>query len=102
MKAREARREWLSQAFSGVDHRVSELIRHLHSVRRAEQVRLLEVRNLVSDFEGQLTEVSSMETSMVRKYSQFLFFELAKLRAEKAYLEGHLAELDKVLGKAAP
>ena len=47
-------------------------------------------------------EVQVLGTSRVRRYETFLFFEIVRLQGEKAYLETHLAEIDKLLGSVGP
>lgn len=99
--ARAGRRAWVAEAAGGVDRRISDLVEHLGAVRASEKARLQEVSVLQSDLEGQLQQVSTLGTSRVRNYETFLFFEVTRLRAERAYLESHLAELDRIIGAAS-
>lgn len=101
-RAAEGRREWIEQDVMGADRRVSELVDHLHAVRRAEQARLEEVSLLVGDLSGQLEEIRAIDTRRTRRYEGFLFFELARLEGEQAWLEAHLQEIDRILGSVDP
>jgi len=46
--------------------------------------------------------VSALATGEVRRYRNGLWFEVARLDAEEAWLAAHLAALDRVLGGAPP
>lgn len=101
-RARAGRRRWVEEDVMGADRRVSELIEQLRAVRAAERARLQEVNLLTGNLSRQLREVQALGTSRVRGYESFLFFELTRLRGEQAYLETHLAELDRLLGDVEP
>jgi len=101
-RAAAGRKRWIEEDVMSADRRVSELLGHLRSIRNAERVRLDEVTLLVNDLARQLDEVQVLGTSRVRRYETFLFFEIVRLQGEKAYLETHLAEIDKLLGSVGP
>ena len=69
--------------------------------RKLEVTRLGEVRLLAKDLESQLANVEALQTSQVRRFRDTLWFELAQLRAEAAYLEAHVASLAAMLGLSA-
>ena len=98
-RAREGRGRWTEEDVMSADRRVAELLGQLRTVRDAEAARLQEVSVLVDDLGAQLREVQGLGTSRVRRYESFLFFELARLRGEQAYLQTHLEEIDRILGK---
>lgn len=101
-RAREGRRLASREEVEGIDRRVDLLLRELRSARAAEQARLREVTVLVTDLEGQLRGIESLQTSQVRRYRDYLMLELARLRAEQAYLTAHVAGLDTFLGAERP
>ena len=101
-RAAAGRKRWVEEDVMSADRRVSELIGQLRSVRMAEQARLEEVTLLANDLARQLDEVRVLGTARVRRYETFLFFEITRLRGEKAYLETHLAEIDRILGAVEP
>jgi hypothetical protein len=101
-RAREGRKRWVAEDVMGPDRRIAELVSQLRSVRDAERARLKEVALLAEDLGVQLREVRSLGTSHVRRYESFLFFELVRLQGEKAYLEAHLEEIDRIMGNVEP
>jgi hypothetical protein len=99
-RAREGRRQRAAEDLSGVDRRAAELLRQLRAMQSAEQMRLRDVTVLVADLEQQLAEVRKVQTARVRRFGELLWFELARLRAEKAFLELHVKDLAAVLGES--
>ena len=101
-RAREGRRRALEEDVEGVSQEVARLLRELRAAHGAEEARLREVSVLVSDLEGQLEDIQAMETAKVRRYRDYLVLELARLRAEQAWLRAHVEELGRFLGEERP
>lgn len=101
-RAREGRRLAAREEVEGIERRVDLLLHELRAAREAEQARLREVTVLVTDLEGQLRGIESLQTNQVRRYRDYLTLELARLRAEQAYLKAHVEGLDAFLGAERP
>lgn len=101
-RAREGRRRSTLHEVVGVHQEVSELLVELRSRHRTEEARLREVSALVSDLEGQLKEVEALQTREIRRFRDYLLLELARLRAEQAYLTAHVEALTTFLGTPRP
>jgi hypothetical protein len=98
--AREGRRAWIQEESSGVDSRLDEMLGALRTSYEVERARLTEVETLRRDLEGQLRTVEALQTSQVRRFRDYLYLELTRIRAEHAYLEKHVAALQGFLGTA--
>lgn len=96
--ARRGREEWIREEATGVDTRIAGLIESLRTTYEVERSRLAEVETLKGDLEGQLRIVESLETSHVRRFRDYLHFELTRVRAEHAYLREHVGALRTFLG----
>ncbi|HSP77814.1 MAG TPA: hypothetical protein VLQ93_04760 [Myxococcaceae bacterium] len=101
-RAREGRRRALEEDVEGVSQEVARLLRELRTAWRTEATRLREVSVLVADLAGQLGELQALETTKVRRYRDYLMLELARLRAEQAWLKTHVTELARFLGEEHP
>ncbi|WP_342374129.1 hypothetical protein NVS55_22300 [Myxococcus stipitatus] len=101
-RARDGRRRATKNDVGGMDQQVTELLTELRARHRTEEARLREVSALVTDLEGQLREVETLQTREVRRFRDYLLLELARLRAEQAYLTAHVESLASLLGPAAP
>ncbi len=101
-QAREGRRRALEEDVEGVSQEVARMLRELRAAWRTEATRLREVSVLVTDLAGQLGELQAMETGKVRRYRDYLMLELARLRAEQAWLRTHVTELARFLGEQHP
>ncbi len=101
-RAREGRRLALEEDVEGVSQEVAQLLRELRATHGADEARLREVSVLVTDLEGQLKDLQAMETAKVRRYRDYLVLELARLRAEQAWLKAHVTELGRFLGEERP
>ncbi|RYZ36687.1 MAG: hypothetical protein EOO71_30850 [Myxococcaceae bacterium] len=97
-QARDGRRQETRDAVDGAPRQVRQLLGELRITEQGEQQRLREVSTLVSDLEGQLREVERLETRQVRRFRDYLLLELARLKAEQAYLGAHLKTLQSLLG----
>lgn len=98
-RAREGRREWIRQEAGGVDQRIEQLLGSLRTAYEVQRRRLAEVETLKTDLEGQLRMVEAMQTSHVRRFRDYLHFELTRIRAEHAYLREQVAALAAFLGE---
>ncbi|WP_426751941.1 hypothetical protein [Myxococcus sp. Y35] len=101
-RAREGRRRATLDDVAGVPQRITELVAELRAVQRTEEGRLREVTTLVSDLEGQLQSLEALQTREIRRFRGYLLLELARLRAEQAYLRAHVESLQGFLGARAP
>jgi len=99
-RAREGRRERDAEDLSGVDRRAAELVRQLKAMRSAEEMRIRDVAVLTTDLAQQLEQVRKLPTARVRRFGELLWFELARLRAEQAFLRVHVKDLAAVLGES--
>lgn len=88
-RARRARLRAAEEDVEGVPAQVERLLQELRATQRAEEARLREVTVLVGDLEGQLQQVQALETIKVRRFRDYLVLELARLRAEQAWLRAH-------------
>jgi hypothetical protein len=100
-RARSARLKALGEEVEGLPQRVERLLEQLRAARSAEETRLREVTVLVSDLEGQLQSIQSLETVKIRRFHDYVILELARLRAEQAWLRAHLEALGSLLNKEA-
>ncbi|HYH95271.1 hypothetical protein [Hyalangium sp.] len=101
-RARKARLRALEEDVEGLPQRVERLLHQLRASQSTEEVRLREVTVLVGDLESQLQSIQSLETGKVRRFHDYLTLELARLRAEQAWLRAHLESLGAFLGREAP
>jgi hypothetical protein len=92
-RAATGRRLAAEEDVEGIRRQVDQLLRELRATRDAEQRRLQEVTVLVSDLEGQLRGLEALENRQARRYRDYLMMELARLRAEQAYLKAHVDAL---------
>lgn len=100
-RAREGRSQRAVEDLAGIERRAAEVIRQLRAMRSAEQTRLRDVSVLATDLEQQLDAVRKLQTAKVRRFSELLWFELSRLRAERAFLEVHVKDIARVLGEPA-
>ncbi|ATB47804.1 hypothetical protein [Corallococcus macrosporus] len=101
-RAREGRRRATLDDVSGVPQRINELVAGLRATQRTEEGRLQEVSTLVSDLEAQLQSMDALQTREIRRFRGYVMMELARLRAEQAYLRAHVESLQSFLGAGAP
>jgi hypothetical protein len=98
-RAREGRSHRAAEDLAGIERRASEVLRQLRAMRSAEQTRVRDVSVLTADLEQQLDAVRKLQTAKVRRFSELLWFELARLRAERTFLEVHVKDIARVLGE---
>jgi hypothetical protein len=97
-KAREARATWRGVGSESLQHRVETLRFELLALRDAEVERLAEVAPLMDDVSGRLHSLESVDTDRSRKVREELWLDFVRLDAERAFIETHIAELDRQLG----
>ncbi|AKU90183.1 hypothetical protein [Vulgatibacter incomptus] len=97
-QAREGRSRWLGEDVMGADERISELVATLQAVRRDERFRHAQTLTLLADLDQQARAVEVMESSAIRRYRDYLWFERTNARATSAFLSSHLEALDAFLG----
>ncbi|MCI0668863.1 MAG: hypothetical protein L0Y64_00215, partial [Myxococcaceae bacterium] len=95
--ARVGRERYVAEDVQSVDRRTGELLADLRGGHAAERARLGEVEVLSRDLRQQLKAVEELETRHVRRYRDSVWFELARLEAEGAYLKAHLGAMEGLL-----
>lgn len=105
--AADARAQEGRQAFLGDDQRQGDaqlqaLVGRLRSTLEAERKRLDEVRVLTRDLAAQLASLEQLQTERVRRFRNTVWFELAHLRAEEAYLGTHIEALGAFVEGSSP
>jgi hypothetical protein len=96
-EAARARRAFARSEVLGVDDRVEQVLRMLRATRDAEAVRLRENRVLVLDMEAHFKDIGAIGGDRAKSYSDALWFDLVRARAERAYLEENVRELTVLL-----
>lgn len=94
----EARRSLSRADSNGLRGRVRRLLRALRVAQRSEQIRLGETSALLADLEARLVSAEAVGGEKARRYAEYLWFEVVRVRAEHEYLSAHLKELSVVLG----
>jgi len=74
----------------------------LQATLQADRDRLTVLNDALSDMERRQASVQAVPGEQAQRYADVLWLELAKLRAEKAYLIAHSSELQTVLGGEGP
>jgi len=72
-------------------------LRRLRATARAEKRREQETAALVADLEKQLAELEGLNSVNSRRYSETVWFEWVKVKAEHEYLRAHLVSLAEIL-----
>jgi hypothetical protein len=101
-RATEGRVGWARAEVEGADDRVEQALVRLRSMRDVERKRLEETRVLLADLETRHKELQSVAGEKVAEYAQVVWFDLVKTRADHAYFEAHVADLDRLLGPGEP
>lgn len=101
-RATEGRVGWARAEVEGADDRVEQALVRLRSLLDVERKRLEETRVLLADLEVRYKELQSVAGEKVAEYAQVVWFDLVKTRADHAYFEAHVADLDRLLGSAEP
>lgn len=101
-RATEGRVGWARAEIEGADDRVEQALVRLRSMREVERKRLEETRVLLADLEARYKELQSIAGERVQEMAQVVWFDLVKTRADHAYFEAHVADLDRLLGPGEP
>jgi hypothetical protein len=99
-RAAAGRREWVRKQIEGVDDRVEQALTRLRAVRASEAARLKETAILLADLEARYKAVSAVSGEKARGYADYVWFDLARVRADQRFLTAHLEELDAMLREA--
>jgi hypothetical protein len=89
---------WSRDQIEGIDDRVEQLMQALRATRSREEARLAQVEVLVSDLEAKAQIAGTLSAERVKGFVNYVWFELVKARAERAYLIEHLRELSRLIG----
>jgi hypothetical protein len=89
---------WSRDEVEGIDDRVEQLLQALKATRSREEARLVQVDAVVSDLEAKVQMAGSLSAERVKGFVNYVWFELVKARAERAYLNEHLRELSRLVG----
>ena len=101
-RATEGRVGWARAEIEGADDRVEQALVRLRSLREVERKRQEETRVVLADLEARYKELSSIPGEKVLEYTAVVWFDLVKTRADHAYFEAHVADLDRLLGPGDP
>jgi len=99
--ARHGRVAWTRAQVEGIDDRVDQAVARLRALRDTERKRLDETKVLLADLEARVKDLRAVPGEKVAEYADVVWFDLVRTRAEHAYLEAHVADLDRLLGKEA-
>ncbi len=97
-RAVEARGEAMYFGLESPSNRAVDLVRELRELRRAEMDRLAQVELVVVDLEARYKAVSAVEGDKARAVAEVLWLSIVPVKAEKAFLAAHVADLDRMLG----
>jgi hypothetical protein len=81
----------------GPSDRVNQAIAQLGAVRDAERKRAEETRVLLADLETRYKSLQSVPGAKVEEYAQYVWFDLVTTRANHAFYEAHIKDLDRLL-----
>lgn len=70
-----------------------------HALLSANQAWLRELASFRTDLERRVAQLSTIEGERSRAYADLIWFEAVRIRAEEAYLSGHIHELGEALGQ---
>jgi hypothetical protein len=98
-RAETGRVAWARAQIEGADDRVEQLVARLRALRDTERKRLDETRVLLADMEARYGALQAIRGAKVAEYAQYLWFDLIRTRADHAYLEAHVADLERLLGR---
>jgi len=79
--------------------RVSRLLESKRAILAAEGARLRASQTLLASLDGQMAQVERLETARVDRFRNTLWFEIVRMRAERAYLAAHVEDLARAFGE---
>jgi hypothetical protein len=89
---------WLPDEAGGLSTRSEQLLARLRAQLEGERKRLEEVSVLRADLEQHMSSIESIAGDRIRRFRDYLWLEVARIEAEQAYLEAHVATLEAALG----
>jgi hypothetical protein len=92
-KAAAGRRAWADAQMEGLDQRVRLTLIRARAQLAADTKRYEQTRTLLTDLEAQMTQVKALQGDKVRRYRDYLWFDLTKARADDAFLAANVREL---------
>jgi hypothetical protein len=93
-----ARRRWVRDEVEGLDDRVEQVAQRLRAARDGDTARLRETNALAADLEARYKSVNQIAGDKARTYADYVWFDLVRVEADRAYFAEHLRELSEVLG----
>ena len=100
-RAIEARGEAMYFGLESPANRAVDLVRELRELRRTEAERLAQVDLVITDLEARYKAVSAVEGDKARAVAEVLWLSIVPVKAEKAFLAAHVADIDRMLGPGA-
>ena len=85
----------------GPSDRVNQAIAQLAALRDAERKRIEETRVLLAELETRYKSLQAVPGEKVQEYAQFVWFDLVSTRADHAFFEAHVRDLDRLLGRGS-
>jgi hypothetical protein len=98
-RAAAARKAWVEAQPQGVRHEVTQIMQRLHALQTAEREQLALTTERVRKLDERRAALASISDDRARAYTRTLWFELVQARAQQAYLERHVEEIDGVLAR---
>jgi hypothetical protein len=83
---------------AGADQRAEAVLKQYEVMARGDAERLQQTRTLLVDLEHRMQAVDGLEGQRASMFRDYLWFDLIRLRAEAAYLEAHLHDLEAYRG----
>jgi len=102
--AEKGRRAWVDVQMEGLDQRVHIALARARAQLNADSKRYQETTVLLADLEEQMKSVLPLGGPKVKRYRDYLWFDLTRVRAENAFLKANVTELQSWLreGVAQP
>jgi hypothetical protein len=85
-----------------LNDRVRDALDRLRAMLQTDQKRVSESKVLLADLEGRMKDVSAIGGDRVKRYRDYLWFDLVRVRADYAFLDAQISELRVTLGEDAP
>jgi hypothetical protein len=98
-KAMEARLAWTRMESTGPDERIRAALDKARAVENGERERLQQASVLLRDLEQRFQALDGLTGPRAQQVRDYLWFDVVRLRAEVAYLKGHLHELEGLHGE---
>jgi hypothetical protein len=92
-QAAAGRRAWADAQMEGLDQRVRLTLIRARAQLAGDTKRYEQTHTLLADLEGQMTQVKALSGEKVRRYRDYLWFDLTKARADDAFFGANVREL---------